>query len=488
MSTVWQPHLGLDPDLVPIIRKAIDAMPAAHLIEPKTGETFDSHEAAWDRVQNWAFTQGFAMVTGPCHTGSKYYECIHRGKETANKRKLDQHASKDGSTNRTQELTHIKAKDCKWRLVLQWKELSWRLKVPPSRIEHSHLLVPDPLTYTVHKQRQPDYHRACEQARVHRESGLPYRTSDRLLDNTPKDDDVLLHIDRRKYYNLIPSVTRSREDIIVGLLAALDNDNFICRCRYSYVRDVNHVVVKRKLEQIFLMDNYQKTLAKRFVSYTLMELDATFNTNALKMLLFVAVGVTNCNKTFPAAFSYAISESEVAFNWFFTCLNEEVFDDCPPPSVCLGDQAKGLMAALPTSLPGCIRQLCAWHAAENIAAAVLKSKGHSKDERDEIHDATWAWIKSSTVAEMEENRGELLALLNEEEKRYMQKNWFSKGQLICFLIVVLSYRRRRCCSFELLLLGFSADKPSLVLRSSVPPNFALGLLQLLDSPENRLIS
>ncbi len=113
MPTVWQPHPNLDPSLIPIIQRAIDRIPPAHLEPPADDELFDIPSEAYERLQNYAFSQRFQIVTGSCEVGRRNYPCIHHKADTKNYRKLDDHASKDGSTNRKQELTKIKAKHCK---------------------------------------------------------------------------------------------------------------------------------------------------------------------------------------------------------------------------------------------------------------------------------------------------------------------------------------------------------------------------------------
>ena len=72
-----------------------------------------------------------------------------------------------------------------------------------------------------------------------------------MLINIERDFDERLHIDRKKYYNLIPSVTRNQREIILRLLVVLEEfDDMITRTRYEYERDVNDVPIKRILKQI----------------------------------------------------------------------------------------------------------------------------------------------------------------------------------------------------------------------------------------------
>lgn len=55
-----------------------------------------------------------------------------------------------------------------------------------------------------------------------------------------------------------------------------------------------------------------------------METEVTLDTNAQKLPRFVSVGITKENKTL-AVFSFATSESQAAFNFFFDVLRDEIF-------------------------------------------------------------------------------------------------------------------------------------------------------------------
>lgn len=239
-------------------------------------------------------------------------------------------------------------------------------------MEHSHALQANALSYEAHKARWPDYAKAQQMALAHRLSNLTYAESDRVLANTPKEYDEDLHISKKKYYNLIPSTTRADQDILLGFLQsleALEADDLISKCRYEYVLNDGGIPVKKILKQVCFLDTQQRRWAKRFCADFLVELDATFNTNKLKMLLFVAVGVTNTDLSFPAAFSLAISETKVAFDEFLRFMNREIWSEgTSAPRVACVDQGKGLLSALPSQMPTTKYQLCQWHAAENVRA------------------------------------------------------------------------------------------------------------------------
>jgi hypothetical protein len=86
-------------------------------------------------------------------------------------------------------------------------------------------------------------------------------------------------------------------------------------------------------------------MAQRFASGFMYETDATFNTNSLKLLLSVLVGIDNCGKTFPIAFCYITSKAAASFRFTADQLTDFAFYDCPEPAVIVGDFSKGLRAA-----------------------------------------------------------------------------------------------------------------------------------------------
>jgi len=56
-------------------------------------------------------------------------------------------------------------------------------------------------------------------------------------------------------------------------------------------------------------------MARRFVSDFMYKTDVTFNTNILKLLLSVVVGIDNTGSTFLVAYCYITSELAVSFKW-----------------------------------------------------------------------------------------------------------------------------------------------------------------------------
>jgi len=90
----------------------------------------------------------------------------------------------------------------------------------------------------------------------------------------------------------------------------------------------------------------QIKLARRFVSGFMYETDATFNTNRLKLLLSVIVGIDNCGKTFLMGYCYITLELAASFKFVADQLSDLAFYDCPEAAVVVGDFSKGLGAVV----------------------------------------------------------------------------------------------------------------------------------------------
>lgn len=98
-------------------------------------------------------------------------------------------------------------------------------------------------------------------------------------------------------------------------------------------------------------------------------------------------GITNYNKTFIAALSFARSESKMSFDFIFLSLKQHVFyHPIPLPRLILSDQATDMAASLPTTLPNAILQYCDWHAVENVMKR-LADYEYKKEAREELRDA-----------------------------------------------------------------------------------------------------
>lgn len=64
----------------------------------------------------------------------------------------------------------------------------------------------------------------------------------------------------------------------------------------------------------------------------------------------------------------------------------------------------------------CVLQLCTWHAAQAIKKRLIKAGDYPLEIRKELDTLIWAWIKSSTIDQLSENRLKLLNKLHQSEK------------------------------------------------------------------------
>jgi hypothetical protein len=96
---------AVTPLLASQIQQAIKSLPPAHLIMPVTEESFATPDDALQRLQDWAFTQGFAVVTESRNKNRAIFHCIHHKKKTRNSRKT-------ATEDQERVETVIKAKGC----------------------------------------------------------------------------------------------------------------------------------------------------------------------------------------------------------------------------------------------------------------------------------------------------------------------------------------------------------------------------------------
>jgi MULE transposase domain len=227
----------------------------------------------------------------------------------------------------------------------------------------------------------------------------------------------------KKYYNLIrtQSADKNNSESIQGLLKALDDAEFIHYERVQIEYNNEGKISSKRLIQIWFAHPKQLIAARRFVADQVLIINGTFNTNELRLPLLTAVGITNSGTTFPVAFSYCPSENRESFVFFFECLKRECFiNNIPPCSVVIGDQAGGLISALPIVLPSAILQSCDWHAVQAMLKR-FRSSGYKKDNVEILQDLCWIYIKSSTLQELETNRQKLIDTLRPAERKYIQE-------------------------------------------------------------------
>ncbi|KJZ69900.1 hypothetical protein HIM_10711 [Hirsutella minnesotensis 3608] len=270
-------------------------------------------------------------------------------------------------------------------------------------------------------------------ALAHRTAGLSAAESSLIFDHHGLGS----HLSAKEFYNLSHSEgRRSNQEALDLLLTCLEFEDFRVRCFFKYLLDDQGRRTARVLEHLFFCSSEQIRLGRRFLSGFLMQTDATFNTNSLHLPLSVMVGITNTGRTFPLAFAFLKSESAEAFEFVNAQLAELIWYDCPPPRVVLGDQSKGLTAAMALSQARAdqgsqrgdqqILQLCEWHAAESIKKRLLDSGRYTKERREDLLRLIWEYIQAPDEEQLGKGRHKLLAEMREPERLYVENNWKEK--------------------------------------------------------------
>jgi hypothetical protein len=241
-----------------------------------------------------------------------------------------------------------------------------------------------------------------------------------------------LTLERRAFYNSQRTSNRVQDEAELShVFDFLGSHNYNIRSRYHYEMDpATANPISRCLEQLFFMSDTQIQWAQRFCSSFMVEVDTTFSTNNLRLPLTVLTGISNAGESFPVAFSFLPSKSKVCFDFIFESLKELVWEEYPPPSIIVGDQAKGLASSLPYSMPSSTPQYCEWHAFESIRKHLIDS-GYAKEKMKTTKPLIWDYLQSSSHSTLMANKAKLLKALKSPEVRYIKDNWFTKEKFVC---------------------------------------------------------
>src|SRR5438876_9798657 len=96
---VFVTHQLCPPHLRKIVEDAVKSFNSDWLLPPKKGEVFDSRKEYLARLQGFALSRGFAIVTIALTAGRCRFVCIYHREQTKNWRKLEKHVQKDPESN-----------------------------------------------------------------------------------------------------------------------------------------------------------------------------------------------------------------------------------------------------------------------------------------------------------------------------------------------------------------------------------------------------
>src|SRR5437764_1047237 len=456
----WNAPTGCPKHHIAALERLVNSYPAKWLLQPQTGEEFDSLDHCNSRLRAFALAKGFDIVRnggGTKDAPSYRFRCFYHGITTQNNRKLEDRVEVDKEGNitsrRKRDATNVRQLDCPWAALCSYKSVGKRgsgikafiLTVQNS--EHSCALTDDPLSvFPAHLKATEEWQTARYMAKKHREQVLPYSDSRRLIDA----EKLGLILSSKQYYNLIRKEVpdKLKPYTIEALLLSLDGHGFIYRTRVSEEEDKEEEgkVISRKLIQLFFAHKEQLEAAKRFCSGWLIVIDGTFNTNRERLPLLVVVGVLNSGRTFPVCFSYCQSESAESISFVWESLKAECFipGKIPPPRVILGDWAGGLIKSVPMAFPEAQFQGCDWHAVQamlkwyrgkerNYTVEEVEGSNEKLQEGQQprvvgLKSLSWNYIKSITLDELKSNKKALLAVMRPHDRWYILTEWEPKEE------------------------------------------------------------
>jgi hypothetical protein len=109
-----------------MVEDAVEAFDSAWLLPLHQGELFDNPKTCLRRLQGYALSQDFAVVTDSSQKGRARFACIYHGTETRNWRGLEECVEGNILSNRKKKDTAANAKDCTWEIYRSVRSIGKR--------------------------------------------------------------------------------------------------------------------------------------------------------------------------------------------------------------------------------------------------------------------------------------------------------------------------------------------------------------------------
>lgn len=231
--------------------RTLDLIPSTHLIAPDIDETFLDATVAKSRIQDYAFSQGFAVVTLSHDRVRRILVlvCKQHRTHTKNWRKTPTDERKRGNTK-------VSANDCPFclRIIQKKDDNVWRIS--KLDLDHNHVMNPDPFQFNEHRDRDPDRETAISHAIGLRAAGTKYKQAQQVL---------LTHhvrLPAKSYWNLMRTSRLFPEDKILVTLDTLESKGFHIRCLKKYLVERN-VRQRQVIEAFFFCSPEQIEMTRR---------------------------------------------------------------------------------------------------------------------------------------------------------------------------------------------------------------------------------
>ena len=374
----------------------------SHSERPRDGEVFKDQHHCLRRLNAWGMREGCAYVTSTSRAKNQTpnwdFACVFHSSQSQNNWKLkDDRVVREEIEGETQVVsdrqrdTLNRRLGCPVKYYLSFRKRENRFQGKWRVSTHLNHAVPmNPFSLAPHRQSLPVVQQLKGLAQKYRLASLTYSEAIKLL----REDALGVRLKEKEYYNLARNqpLNQADPDSAVALLRALQDEGFHYRTMISeeFDEQVPSKIVSRRLVQIVFWHPEARYLARRFVADHLLIVDATFNTNNLRMPLITSLGITNEGRALPIAFSYCPGESAESYLMFLRVVREDILeDDVPPPKVTLADMSPGIISAVKNGalLSGQSLQFCNWHAVQAILTRVRKG-GYTSDEMEVVRDLT----------------------------------------------------------------------------------------------------
>ena len=419
---------------------------------PKDGEVFQDEKDCLHRLNAWGFREGCAYVIktsrGTHATPNWDFACIFHDEKSQNNRKLQEDRVRKEVVDHKEQILSDRQRNtfnrrigCPVQFHLSYSQVKrghperhftgrWKVSA-----HDKHAIPVNPLSLAPHRQSLPELQQLKGVAQTYRFASLPYSEASKLL----RDESLGMRLKVKEYYNLKRSqlLNPRDSDSALILLKALKDEGF--HYRTVVKEDINSTgdLVSQQLVQIVFWHPEAGFLAQRFCAGHLLVVDATFNTNNLRMPLITSLGITNEGKALPVAFSYCPGETTESYNVFLRAVREDILgNEVAEIAVHLADMSSGMTSAVDNH--GALSskqqlQYCIFHAVEAIIARIRKG-GYTSNEMENIQDLAWEYVKSPTIDALKTNRQALIDFVKPKEQEYIDNTWRQKEYraIVCY--------------------------------------------------------
>ncbi|KAI7946885.1 hypothetical protein MJO29_011412 [Puccinia striiformis f. sp. tritici] len=384
------------------------------IIPPPPEKNYNTKEAMAESIQNWACNHGFAIVVGNSDftrgENRIKYQCDCSGHYRPHR------PNKPVDPKNPVKLTKSRKINCPFSMnaVLNADNM-WVLTIKNGT--HNHGPSDDPSAHHMHRRMTEEV--SQEISKLANAGVRPLKIQNSLMKNSLKPVHIPLTAIYNKKYKDIKAAVEGKPtmETVIDALKAME---------FSYMIKADG---DGHLNALFFALPGSIELAKKHA--TMIQMDATYQTNKYKMPLLHVVGVDSSNKTFTFAFCFLAREQEEDYQWALEQLKSSLAPHIP--DVILTDKEKALMNAIKTVFPTTRNLLCQWHMARNLETNCAQ---HFSSADYKTFTELWNFLVASySEQQYKHNLANLANHSPPKVMEYLTANWIPiKNQFVQYLI------------------------------------------------------